>query len=442
MAGLSRAQQTAIDRLIAASPDTVLTRLGAVLSRTDGDRVRAVASQIAEEMAERRVRAAVFGPALHLVSPRGPTSGPRFPPALAIAAWRAAAEREPELARQAAEYDPPVALLNRLTLTVAGVLRDQGATLAPGLEPGQAEAFAHYVDLIPLVRPVARLMTAWTHGLTEDEAARLRLILGDAAAVASEGDLRVLEMLAASLEEPTAILRIIARAVHSGASERMLARSELSAFGDRAVAAIGRAVEQVEAVNVKAIMPMDSVEIGDALDLAGRLIIEMTTSVEMCDGEPWSAQILKFTRRLNAAAEGLLSHCEKGIDRAVPLERTTIAGRMTRRAPALDWPESTTEVERAQAFASLLGRTRASAPLFGFASRRTKVLDAVIDRLTSYVEEALDALGGDEATDTRNALRLIALAIDLLAHAGETQTAAAFGRRLSLAEHAPSQAVG
>ena len=66
MAGLTRAQEVAIDQLVAASPDVLLSRLESVLARTDGERVRVVRARIAEEAADRRVRTAVYGPAAAL----------------------------------------------------------------------------------------------------------------------------------------------------------------------------------------------------------------------------------------------------------------------------------------------------------------------------------------------------------------------------------------
>ena len=58
MAGLTRAQEAAIDQLIAASPVVLLYRLESVLARTDGERVRVVWARIAEVAADRRVRTA------------------------------------------------------------------------------------------------------------------------------------------------------------------------------------------------------------------------------------------------------------------------------------------------------------------------------------------------------------------------------------------------
>ena len=442
MAGLTRAQEAAIDQLIAASPDVLLSRLESVLARTDGERVRVVRARIAEEAADRRVRTAVYGPAAALAGRGGDVTGPRFPTVLFAAAWRAAIKREPHLAKQAARYDAPPAVLDRMVLTLTGILRDEADGIVPGLDPQTSMELARFLDFVPLTRPIAERLPGWVQRMDEDDGARLRLCVNDATAIGPDGALRVLEMLAANLAEPAMALRLVGHASLAGGSEHLLAGSDLAVFGERVIATIQGATERFEALHVSAVVRADMDIVARDLDRCAVLITELSTSIEMCEHGQWSRRLHDLNRRLNRKLSEMYAACEKAVDKVAPLERTKMAGRMTRLAPSLEWPADPVAIERALALAALLGLTRTSAAAFGCSSLRQKTIEALGARLTPYVDEALAMLNDDEAVDPPNARRLIALAIDLLQQAGETNTAGALRRRLSLVRATPSQAVG
>ncbi len=443
MTALSAAQSAAIDTLISRAGDAVLARIGQALGTVSGARAFEIRRRIAVEQSDRSTRHVVFGPIAQLATSRGDgVEVLNVSPALLSAVWREAEAREPVLSRSIREGDHAVPVLDRIALTLAASARDLAADM-PANEAGRALALAQCLDLLPLLRPVVSRLSASFYRLTEEDSATLRLLLRDADQIGAGGALRVMEILSASLPEPTAILGVLAQVSPNGASERLLAQSDMAIFGDRLLDAVEGRIAWIETLPRLRLTEADARRAVQSVESASRLIEAFSLSIELSPGERWSSRISALTNRMSRALPDLFDGAPRAVEKAFPMQRAQIAGRMTRLQPGLAEAIDPEAQGLARAHLSFLTGVRHAAATFGCASKRLKVIEPLAERLSDYAREGLDTFNSGEIEDQDLALTRIEAAIQCLALAGEEETARNLMRRVALlGPSVPSQAVG
>lgn len=415
MAGLSTKQLTIIRTLIDSAPDGVVTRLDrALTSQPLEGKMAEVRDLVGAEIADRKARNFVFQPFIPMCPRVAPTDGRKYFPFKTIALlWTALNAYAPDkcaLARASAtawtDDDEPSPLFDNLCADAAAGLRfAAGTCFAPTaamldeFEPNGAEVFASYLDLAPLGRTASRKLPDWLVRMTEDRAVTVKLTFRDSTAVAPDAAPRLLEILAAQLEEPCQILRVIAAMMdHPG--DNYMAASELGFIGARMISQIERRLDELRAFDPwegEAAGRMAAAAVTEAVEL----INEFERSVELSREGPWGYTILKDKRELALCVEKIMGKADDALAAAMPLKMARFG--KGRGQPRYDEPPVARAQTRAQGLMVFVSETRGAAPGGGFASFRNKMLERLDDRIDHYVEDVLEDMRDAEHADQAQA---------------------------------------
>jgi len=439
MAELSVAHRALLAPLIEACSDPLLDRLSIMVSAMPGARAQAIAGILSAAALDRSRRNTAFGPILPLFRRREDAlEGLAFPSTVLPRLWAAASTREPDLLPQLDEEGPAaVAVADRICCAASGLVRDAPYDVWPtGLCPADREVglsdLAACLDLAPLARRALPLLPAWIGRPDGDQVADLRLLMADAAAVAPDGACRMVEMMFAHLGEAALILRVLTHTSNAATREGFLQASEMAVFVDRLVAGVQGRVQAVQAYT-----PTDGdtaterllADIGWSAAVMGEIDV---TLMPQSDG-PWGKALRDARVKVATRMTALMMSADKLMDTALPLTRTQLAGRMTRPTPRLDVdPESQAMADLATIL-TLIGRLRGSAAVFGCESDRKKLSERLVERLSTYADEALDLVNAGEAGDENRALALIECAANLLGRLDATEAARTVRRRAAVA---------
>lgn len=439
MADLSVAQRAALAQLIERCPDRVLSQLSGLAGTMAGDRAAALRDMIAVEALDRRRRDIAFGPLLPLFRPRADgLPGLDFPPAVLARLWRGATRHEPELLPQLDRGDDLSRMIaDRLCLSAAFALRDRPGEVWPQAEPGRANDLAACLDLAAVARRALPHLPDWIGARPGPEAAaELRLALRQAAAIAPDGAGRLLELIFAHLEDARLILRVTGLAAPGAgrelSAETALGDSELGLFVDRVLLALARRAGEAAAFDpLGAGADLDAFKAD--LDWCAETLAEIDAVLPLKPDSAWGKAVRQARLKVAAGLSERLSAAERAVDAVLPVERATLAGRMTRPTPRLDGAVEAAAAERARALSALVGLVRGPAAVFGCEAERRQTAEALTGRLAAWADEAMDRLNDGQVADAAAARKRIVLTAELLGLIGAREAARTVRRRLMAA---------
>lgn len=416
MSGLSVAHRVALAALIEQAPDDMLVKLSSVAAALSGPRALELAGMLADEIRDRARRRYVMAPLLPMFRPRADgLAAVDFPALVLPRLWKAGAAREPALLPRLDQDGPvAVAVADRICLAAAAAVRDRPeliwpASLAPERRERGLVDLAACLDLAHLARRGLPSLEVWLKRPDGDQVAELRLLLKDCADVHLDGAQRVLEMLFAHLEDAVLILRILTQSSCSSGQETFLSASELSGFVERLIAGVDLRVARIGAFQPGSDLAAVEPVIED-LTWCANVLGELDVTLTLNPLSVWGKSVRDARVSISAQLSAFLRAADRAIDKALPLERIQISGRMTRQAPQLTAPVQGETVQAARNLLKLVGAVRGPASTFGAEFDRKRLVDSLTARLSDYAEQALLLVNDGEAPDPVNALRLVELA--------------------------------
>lgn len=415
MSALSAAHRVALAALIEQVSDATLVKLSSAAAALPGERSLELAAMLAEETLDRKRRRLVLAPMLPMFRPRADgIEAMTFPPAVLPRLWKAGSAREPALLPRLDREGPDaVAVCNRICLAAAAAVRDRPELVWPAdLEPERRERgladLAACLDLAHLARRGLPSIEVWLKRPDGDQIAELRLLIKDCAGIHLDGAQRVLEMLFSHLDDAVLILRIITQSSCASGREGFLSASELAGFVERLIAGVDARVARIAAFRPGS----DLANVGSVIDdltWCANVLSELDVTLTLNPLSAWGKSVRDARVSIAGQLSAFLRAADRAVDRALPLERVRIAGRMTRKAPQLDAPVQGEAVQAVRHLLKLVGAVRGPASTFGAEADRRKLVDSLTDRLTDYADQALLAVNDGEAADEVNALRLVEL---------------------------------
>lgn len=439
MPGLSVAHRAAMAALIEQAHDDMLVKLSSVTAALSGDRALELQDMLADETRDRVRRRIVMAPLLPMFRARADgVEAMTFPAAVLPRLWKVASAREPALLprldREGADVD---AVADRICLAAAAAVRDRPELIWPAdLAPDRRERglgdLAACLDLAHLARRALPSLQDWLKRPDADQVAELRLLLKDCATVHHDGTQRVLEMLFAHLDDAVLILRIIAQSSCSSGNEGFLSASELAGFVERLIAGVDERVARIAAFRPGSDLAAVDPVIED-LTWCANVLSELDVTLTLNPLSVWGKSVRDGRVSIAAQLSAFLRAADRAVDKALPLERVQIVGRMTRKVPVLDAPVQGETVQAARNLLKLVGAVRGPASTFGAESDRWKLVESLTQRLTDYADQVLLAVNDGEAPDEVNALRLVELAARCLDLIDAKDAARAMRRRAAVA---------
>ena len=416
MSGLTVAHRAALAALIERATDDVLVKLSSVAVALPGARALELGDMLAEETRDRARRRLVMAPLLPMFRPRADgVEAMTFPATVLPRLWKAGSSREPALLPRLDKDGPAVvAVSDRICLAAAAAVRDRPDMIWPiDLEPERRERgladLAACLDLAHLARRGLPSLETWLKRPDGDQIAELRLLLKDCAGIHLDGTQRVLEMLYSHLDDAVLILRIITQSSCSSTEEGFLSASELSGFIERLIAGVDARVARIGAFQPGSDLAAVDPVIED-LTWCANVLSELDVTLTLNPLSVWGKSVRDARVALSGQLSAFLRAADRAVDKALPLERVQISGRMTRKSPQLTAPVQGETVQAARNLLKLVGAVRGPASTFGAESDRKILVDSLIGRLTDYADQALLLVNDGEAPDELNALRLVELA--------------------------------
>ena len=439
MADLSVAQRAALAQLIAACPDRLLSPLEELATAMTGDRAWALRDMVEAEGLDRRRRDAAFAPLTPLFRPREDgLEGLSFPASAPGRLWRLATRNEPELLPQLDRDDELSRMVaDRLCLSAASAVRDRGEDLWPGASAEQAAELAACFDLAGLARRSLAYLEAWLGRPGPEATAELKLALRQAASIAPDGAARLMEIYFAHLTDARTMLRLVALATPAAGRETVVSESELAVFVDRVVTALAH--RAAEAATFDPTAPgADAALLKTDLDWCAETLSEIDMTLPLRADSAWGNAVRQARLKIALRLSELFSAAEKAAGKVLPVERTAMAGRMTRPAPKLDEAVDAAAADRARALAAVIGLVRGPATVFGCEAERRQTAEGLTGRLAAWADEAIERLNDGAAPDEAVARKRIALTAELLGLIGAKDAARTVRRRLGVAGTAPT----
>ena len=433
--------------LIQQMPDGALKTLESALSFSTGadPKLDRVQSLVGLEQRDRRLGAAILAPIEPLCRQSLFSSQP-LPKDLLRRLWVALKQDEPALAAEAHEAarklrrdDDPPPVFDTLCRQAADRLRSREGTaftaLAAALNaqrPGLVEQTARSLRLAPIARAILPRLPGWLWKMNEDCVPAIRVAYRDAAAEGEDLAPDFTEMLAAHLDPPDRVLRLIS-AVMDRPSDRYLASSEMARFGERLLDETDRRVEQVRRFD-----PAAGVEGGTALaaDIlaATHSFAEFEQWVALGREGPWAIRLAAQKRNLALNVEARLKELTRLVDTALPVQQIRQGRNIFKGAAKLDQDPDAVAVERARGLLALLADSRMTAFTSGFGSIRNKVIGSLDTELHQYVEGLLDVVHTSEhAAVIERARMFLEIAAEFLGFVREPKAAEIVRRRAAAA---------
>jgi hypothetical protein len=460
MVALSDRKIEIVRTLVESAPDRIVGGLRLALAQSGGDSVLASVRELVEvEALDRLMRNAVFQPLVPLCVGDGSDKQKLTFPAQALSlVWRGLKASAPaEMAQvgrasaavaaaQAKEQrvpDPSPAY-NLLLVAAArdfraGKVREfkAAADLCERARPGGAEAFAACLDIAPIVRKTLPRLADWIAQAGDETSAPARLAYKDAVAVVEDAGPRFFEMLAAQLNPPWMVLRIIS-AIMDKPTERYLADSELGGFPERVMAQIDESLKAIGKLDLDGGREAGR-EAGRLVDLVTQQVFELEVCIELNREHGWGQRIVGQKKALANLVEGRLRDAEKLTAAALPNQSSGFA-RPRRTGPKLDEAPDPRAVARAITLLHFTNEVRLCANYGGFSAMHAKVVEKLGGQIDHYVEDVLDiARTGDSPPDIARAF--LAVAADMVALIRDEKAAELVRRRAAKACAPPDNAV-
>jgi hypothetical protein len=425
MPALSERNIAIIRTLVESAPDRVVGGLRQALAETaDQSALGGVKRLVEVEVFERNQRNAILQPVAPMCVGGG--DDPHrltFPSRVLGLLWRGVRNMEIDaiaVIREAPERDTPIHLVveaqDRVTSAAAAGVRAReapefraAAELCDQVRPGGAEQLAACLDIAPVVRRATLRLPEWLAHPGGETKAGSRLAYKDAVAIADDAGPRFFEMLAAQMAYPWMVLRVIS-AVMDKPTEGYLADSEMAAFGEGLLADIDEALRTIGGLKGD-----DGPPAARAAAKLVELIVQQITEIETCvdlhreDG--WGQRVQKQRASLAGVVEARLRDAEKAAVEALPMFAPRNQ-RVRRQIPRLDAAPEPRLVACATTLLSFSDELRSAANYGGFSSARNKMVEKLGEYLDHYVDEVLDLVRTEGATDREIAASFLGHAAD------------------------------
>lgn len=442
MAGLTVAHRAALAHLITLCPPELLDGLRRAVGGWPGDKARELGGMLNAADGERRRRDRALGPLVPMFRERmDGVEALTFPAQVLPRLWAVARESELDLLTRLDRDGPETAIVgDRLCLAAAAAVRDRPEAVWPpnlAAETREAglEALARCLDLTHLARKALRHLETWLGRPDGDSLAELRLLIRDAAGIHEDGAPRLIDILFAHLRDAALVLRLVTQTSGSAVRDEFLSGSEMGVFVERLIDGV-----EVRAARVAAFRPGPDAGPGAEAALEDirwctATLGELDVTLEMQPGSAWGKDVrearLKVTRRLTET----IRSAPKVVEAALPMTRTTLAGRMTRKVPDLNSDPASAALATAGVQLRMLGALRPAASVFGCESDRRQQADRLIEMLSRYADEGFDLIHGGEVEDLDRALALMEAVARLLVHLEAHEAARTVRRRAAATIH-------
>jgi hypothetical protein len=435
MVALSDRKIEIVRTLVEAAPDKIVGGLQRALAETGGDTVLASVRQLVEvEARDRLLRNAVFHPVAALFVGDGSDTRRLVFPARALACiWRglktfapaemtAAADAAAAIVKAGTkEQRPPDAskAFDAVVATAAQALRDSdmrefrtAIELCDRARAGGGETLLACLEISPVVRRTLGRLPEWVSRGGEDTGAAARIAYKDAVAIAEDAGPRFFEMLAAQVNPPWMVLRIIS-AIMDKPTERYLADSELGGFPERVMDEIDASLKSISKLDLDA-GPEAARVAGALVELITQQHFELEGCIELTRDHGWGHRIMGQKKSLASVVEGRLRDSEKVISAALPTISTGF-GRSRRSGPRLDTAPDPQAAVRAVTLLTFAHQIRHCANYGGFAAMHTKVMEKLWDVVDHYAEDVLADVRNGDAPDLAIAHAHLRVAADIAA---------------------------
>jgi hypothetical protein len=454
MAALSDRKIEIVKTLVESAPDKIVGGLQRALADIGTDTLLASVRQLVEtEARDRHLRNTVFLALAPLCVGDGSNTHSLVFPARALAfVWRglkSAAPIEMAAAQNAAaavasaaaskqrQPDPSKAYDALVTVAAAGLraaeVRDfrVAAELCDKARTGGAEAFAACMDISPIVRRAIPRLPEWVAEPADEVSAAARLAFKDSVAIAEDAGPRFFEMLAAQIDPPWMVLRIIS-AIMEKPTERYLHDSELGGFAERVMNDIDEALKAISRLDPDG-GPAAGRVAAESLGLTTEQTFELECCIELTRDHGWGKRIMDQKKTLASVAENRLKDAEKLAAAALPTGSSRMA-RFRKAVPSLDDPPDPKVVNRALTMLTFAAVSRPFANHGGFSAAHTKMVEKIGAQLDHYVEEVLDIMR-TTVTDVGIANAFLMVAADIAALVRDEKAGEMVRRRAGAASH-------
>ena len=434
MSGLTNAQREGLRALMSGLNDVRLGKVATAVRAMPGETAEALQVMIGVELRERKRKLRVLGPLLPMFrARRDDVQALTFPPVVLDRLWAAARTAEPELLTRLDGGEAEAALVaERLGIAAANAVRDRPDDIWPDAYLEALENLILCLDLLAVARRATAGLEGWLKRPDEEQLAALRLVLRDAEAISPEGPRALLDILFAHMDDAVLVLRLLPHLSGAAASVSLMSGSEFGVFVDRLVAAM-----QMRAGRINTFRPgrnMAGLEaVMDDLDWCATVLAEMDV---VLDPEPYSewGQVMRKTRQsVGGTLSNLIAASGSAVEAGLPMTRTPLAGRMTRRTPRLD-AETTPGPDAAGPLLKFVAGLRKTAPVFGCEAERQRLVEALTIRLSDYADEALTLVNNGDVADKPGALKQIKRAATWLALIEAKDVARSVRRRVAVAD--------
>lgn len=467
MPALSDRKVEIVRTIVEAAPDRIVGGLRAALSEAGSDSVLASVRQLVEVEAEDRLfRNAVFLPVAPMCVGAGSDRTHLTFPAQAFSKlWRGLKTYSREAvadALQASEStvaamqfstqrapDPGAAYDALVDVAVEALQSSEQrefravVELCDAARPNGAAAFLTCLRISAIVRRAVPRLPEWTTQSADEVGAPARLAYKDAVALAEDAGPIFFEMLAAHLNPPWTVLRIIS-AVMDKPTERYLGDSELGGFPERVMDEIDAALQAINKMDLDG-GPQVGRAIGRRVHLTTRQVSELEGSIELNRENGWGKRIVAQKQSLAALIEGRLREAEKLLAKALPGHSSGFS-RPRKTGPAIDALPDEGAVTRLMTSLNLVQEVRVSANYGGFSAAHTKATEKLGEMLDEYVEDVLDLVKTGGAPDPQIAQAYLKVAVDAAGLIRDDKAADLIRRRAASAavvkENAAARAKG
>ncbi|OXE36498.1 MAG: hypothetical protein CGW95_07315 [Phenylobacterium zucineum] len=441
MTGLSDRKIEIVRLLMATSPDSVVGGLQSALAGSYDPALAEVRNLVSAEMSDRRFRDVVFGPLIRMFDdPSKVKDRLVFPKSALPLIWRALKEDAPDQVAmvksllEGATVESRTGPLNSLLRRIEHGLQDEAsdvyvaaAATLNAAKPGLVKVLCACLALAPVVRDASFRLADWVERSNDERAAAMRITYRDATSLSDDNGPLLFEMLAANLEEPWMIIRLISL-VMDRPTQRYLAESELSTFPTRVMDLID--VNLAEINRFSHTNTQDQARATAAVvKLVARQISELEAGIEFARESGWGARVQKQRQALAHAVESRMRKAEALVTAALPYHSVRGA-HVSRKIPRMTMPPKAEDIDNARTLLTFMDAIRPSASAGGFASARNKVAESVAEGLDRYAEDGLSLIRDHEVENLDLAATHLTYAAEFLEYARDSVSADLVRRRI------------
>lgn len=408
MSGLTAAQQKIFSALIAGLDEARLARVADAVRPLAGQRAEEMHDLVQARLRDRMRRRRVFGPLMPMFQPRQDgVEALSFPAPVLERLWIAARSVEPELLMHLDGEEAEAAIVaNRLALAASAAVRDEGETIWPDADAAAREDLAVCLDMLGPARRAVRALDDWLRRPDAAQITAMRLLLRDSEAIHPDGPRHLTDILFAHMDDALLLLRVLVKASSAAALES----SELAVFVDRLMKAVQARAARIAATDLAGGLEQ---MVGD-LDWCAGLMAELDVTLSPAPDSRWGLALRRMRQQIAGALSNVIRAAEAAVEAGLPMTRTPLAGRMTRRAPRLDAASPEDQERSTAALLKVVAGLRRTASVFGCEAERHRLVEGLTLRLIDYADEVLERVHQGEAPDPAQALKSVKRAAEWL----------------------------